>query len=125
MFHPDYEEFGPKIALYKAQECVNISQEYPESSECVLLDFYMESMWKSSPKSLDKVVQSAANVQEYDDNQSIFMQIVSSLITPKPLPSLKNYPKKGSQWICSQKGRIIEDITKEFVTPSQYKCWPK
>jgi hypothetical protein len=125
MFHPDYLEFGPKVALYQAQDCADISKEYPETSDCLLLDFYMESMWKNSPKSLNKVVQGAANAQEYDKNLPIIKQIFSSLINPKPLPALQNYPKKGSQWNCSQKGRIIEDTTKELVTPSQYKCWPK
>ncbi len=125
MFHPDYREFGPKVALYQSQDCADISVEYPETSDCLLLDFYMESMWKNSPKSLDKVVQGAANAQEYDKNQSIIKQIALSLINPKPLSALKNYPKKGNEWNCSQKGRIIEDTANELVIPAQYKCWPK
>lgn len=125
MFNPNYEEFGPRIALYKAQDCAEINTQSIRTSDCLLLGFYLESMWKNNPKTLDKVVEGAANVKERDDKQPILIQFISAIIFSKRLPALEGYPEKGNQWICSKNGEIILYNTKELAGQTFYKCWPK
>lgn len=109
LFNPNFIEYGPQVRLYKAKDCAEIDKGITDTS-CFLAQ-WLEGMYRDSTKTLDKVVEAAANEKEY----SIF----------KRLPILEGYPKKGKEWGCSVEGKLIPDNSVEIVQPVLYKCWPK
>lgn len=114
IYDPNFIEFGPQVVLYKAKNCAEIDKlsysSSPSINNSCYITHWLDGMYKNDTKTLDKIVESAANEQE-----GLF----------KPLPALNGYPKKGNEWNCSLDSRLIIDNSKEVVQPALYKCWPK
>ncbi len=125
LFNPNYEEFGPKILLYKAQNCAEIDKpdNYWNSNQCYIT-IYHEGMWRNNPDPLSKIVEHAATQPEIKNHPTLW-EMISLLTSPKRLPALEGYPQKGAQWVCSKNSQIIADITTEPALQAYYKCWPK
>lgn len=110
MFDPNYEEFGPQVALNKSKECAEIDS-LAVNNSCKLI-WWLESMDVKHPKTLDKIVEEAANAKNLPN---IFQR----------LPKLSGYPKESSGWKCSVNGIMISDNSKEVTRKGTlYKCWP-
>lgn len=106
---PNFIENGPQVRLYRAKDCAEIDKGFTDGP-CFLVR-WLEGMYKNSTKTLDKVVESAANEKE----NGLF----------KPLPILDGYPKKGTEWSCSAEGKLIPDNSVEIIQSTLYKCWSK
>lgn len=110
-FDPNYEEFGPQVALYEHKDCADI-QERIFNTPCNLA-LWLESMDIKHPKTLNKAVEEAANAKRLPN---IFQR----------LPKLSGYPNKSSGWECSINGKLIPNNSTEVTQKGTlYKCWPK
>lgn len=122
-FNPNFEEYGPNIWLYKAQNCVHIERDYTQPGDCPITT-WQEGVWKNNPDRLDYVVSRAVNQEESPRNPNL-IQFLTIFIVHKPLPALVGYPKNANQWICSKNGQIIPDLSQAPAPSGIYKCWPE
>lgn len=105
IFDPNYEEFGPTVALYNTKECVEIEKPYFSASEDCLIYARNISTYKNNPPSLYEGIK----------------RVVSGV--SGRFEGLDFNPLDPSQWNCSVEGRIINDI-QEKLSKKTYKCWP-
>ena len=105
IFDPNYEEFGPTIALYSTKECIELEKPHFSASETCLVYALSISMYKSNPPFLYEGIKKAVSGVSGRFN------------------GLNFNPLDPSQWSCSVEGRIILNI-QEKLSKKTYKCWP-
>lgn len=106
LFDPNYEEFGPTIALYKTKDCIEFEKPHFSSSEDCLVYVSNISMYKNNPPSLYEGIK----------------RVVSGV--SKRFEGLNFNPLDPLEWSCSVEGRVINDV-QEKLSKKTYKCWPK
>lgn len=105
LFDPNYVEFGPIVAFFKAKNCAKPEKPEWSSGDCL---FYARSIsiFKNNPPILSQAVKTAIKEVRGKFNELNFD------------------PLDPSQWICSVDGKLI-DLAEKIQYKKTYKCWPK